>query len=238
MHRFEFFPGCVPPGILFDGQLDDACIVATVGPRGEVDLRKGIGAEFAFIALVAYFEGFCKNHAASILNICPHLVRSLADHQRDIKLSPVDILDHAHNLPIHFGCLIVERIDFGTAKAINGFYRDLLGISPLSKQEAKRFHAILEDRHLIVHHGNILTPAYATERFIRREVGRSQCFVDSLDVKPADVQEAVQFLRKLSRKIRTASRQALETYIKKNNICLAKPNSAALPLLDDTLPDN
>ena len=232
-HQLEFFPGGVPAGIIFDGQIDDACHVAEVRPVDEADLREGIGAEFAFIALVAYFEGFCKNHTAALINICPPLVHSLAKHHRDINLSPVDILDHAQNLATNFGSLVVERLDFGTAKSINTFYGDLLGISPLSGQEAKRFHALLEDRHLIVHHGNIFTPAYAAERFIRREVGRSRCFLDSLEVKPSDVRSAATFLQKLSAKIRVTSCRAVQAYTKKHGIRLASPNLRALDLLDD-----
>jgi hypothetical protein len=39
-------------------------------------------------------------------------------------LRPIDILDCGENLPRQFGSLVVEKIDFGTAKAINGLYKD------------------------------------------------------------------------------------------------------------------
>jgi hypothetical protein len=164
-HWLDFYPGCVPPGIVFDDQVKDACELADMRSSNKDDLRTGVGAEFAFIGLIAHFEGFCKNHTAAIINICPQLVRGLAEHGRDIKLRPVDILEYGENLSTQFGSLVIEKIDFGTAKAINGFYQDILGITPLSKREAARFHALLEDRHLIVHHGNIFTPSYADERF-------------------------------------------------------------------------
>lgn len=230
-HHFEFFPGGVPAGIIFDGQIEDAYHVAEVGPEGEADLREGIGAEFAFIGLVAYFEGFCKNHTAAILNICPHLVRTLAERRREMKLNPVDILNYAEHLPTNFGSLIVERVDFGTAKSINSFYLDMLGITPLSAKEAETLHAILDDRHLIVHHGNIFTPAYLTERFVRREIGQTRCFFDSLVVKPADVRSAGAFLQKLSQKIRATSCRALRSFLTKSHIRLASPNRRAIELL-------
>jgi hypothetical protein len=200
-------------------------------PKDKKDLRGEIGAEFAFIGLVAYFEGFCKNHTAAVINICPQLVRELAEHGREIKLRPVDIVDYAENLSTQIGCLVVEKIDFGTAKAINGLYKDLLGITPLSKREADRFHALLEDRNLIVHHGNILTPIYARERFIRREIGRSRIFFDSLQVTPDHVRTAAKFLHGLSVKLRAESHRALARFVKVNQLHLPKPNREAVELL-------
>lgn len=233
----DFHPGGAPPGIIFDMQVKDACELAEMRSTKKDDLRVGVGAEFALIGLIPYFEGFCKNHAAAIINICPQLVRRLAERGREIKLRPVDILDCGENLSTQFGCLVVERIDFGTAKAINGFYGDLVGITPLSKREADRFHALLEDRHLIVHHGNIFTPNYACERFIRRDVRRSRMFIDSLDVTPDDVRAAARFLHKLSLKLRSGSRHALAAFVKKSRLRLAKPNREAVTSLDSALPN-
>lgn len=233
----DFHPGGVPAGIVFDMQVKDACELATMRPSDKNDLRRGVGAEFAFIGLIAHFEGFCKNHTAAIINICPQLVRQIAERGREIKLRPVDILDYGENLSTQFGSLVIEKIDFGTAKSINGLYQDLLGITPLSKREADRFHALLEDRHLIVHHGNIFTPNYARERFIRREVGRSRIFLDSLEVTPANVREAARFLHELSVKLRNGSRRALIAFVKKSRLRLAKPNREAVKLLDSTEPN-
>jgi hypothetical protein len=227
-HWLDFHPGGVPAGIIFDDQVKDACELADTRPPDTKDLRSGIGAEFAFIGLVAYFEGFCKHHTAAIINICPQLLRELAARGREIKLGAIDIVDCAEHLSTQFGCLVVEKIDFGTAKAINGLYQDLLGITPLSKREADRFHALLEDRNLIVHHGNILTPVYARERFIRREIGRSRIFLDSLQVTPDDVRAAAKLLHSLSVKLRVESHRALAKFVKTNRLRLAKPNREAL----------
>jgi hypothetical protein len=228
----DFHPGGVPAGIIFDMQVEDACKLAGMCPKDKEDLRRGVGAEFAFIALIAYFEGFCKNHTAAIINICPQLVRGFAKRGRDIKLRPVDILDYGEDLFTQFGSLVVEKIDFGTAKSINGLYMDLLGITPLSKREASRFHALLEDRHLIVHHGNVFTPTYASERFIRREMGCSRIFLDSLVVTPEDVRVAAQFLHDLSVKMREGSQRALAKFIKQSKIRLGKPNREAVKFLN------
>jgi len=230
-HWLEFHPGGVPAGIIFDDQVKDACEPADMCPKDKEDLRDEIGAEFAFTGLAAYFEGFCKNHTAAVINICPQLVRELVERGREIKLRAVDIVDYAEDLSTQLGSLVVEKIDFGTAKAINGLYNDLLGITPLSKREADRFHALFEDRHLIVHHGNILTPSYARERFVRREIGRSRIFLDSLEVTPAHVRTAAKFLHDLSMKLRIESHRALARFVKVNRLRLPKPNREAVELL-------
>jgi hypothetical protein len=219
-------------------QIKDACDLADMCPSDKDDLRKGIGAEFALIGLVAHFEGFCKNHTAAILNICPQLACKLAERGRDIRLRSADLHDYAHDLSTVFGLLMVEGIDFGTAKTINSFYQDLLGITPLSKREAGRFHALLADRNLIVHHGNILTPKYSRERFIRREVGRSRIFMDSLVVTPKDVLAAAQLLHTLSIKLRKGSRTALAAFLTKSRLRLPKPNREAVENLDAIDPNS
>lgn len=236
-HWLDFYPGGVPAGIIFDMQVADARELAVTLPKEKENLHAA-AAEFALIGLVAYFEGFCKNHTAAILNICPQLARELAERGRDIKLRSVDLLDHAHDLSTLFGCLIVETIDFGTAKTINSFYGDLLRITPLSKREAVRFHALLEDRNLIVHHGNVFTPNYSRERFVRREIGRSMVFFDSLKVTPNDALAAAEFLHALSVKLRKGSRAALAAFLRKSHLRLAKANREAADQLDAVLPDS
>ena len=236
-HCLDFYPGGVPAGVVFDMNVLDACQIANTNPSNHDDLagrdRRRIRAHWSYCV----FEGFCKNHTAAILNICPELVRGMAARGRDIRLRPVDILDFGENMSTQFGSLVVEKIDFGTAKAINGLYQDLLGITPISKREAERFHALLEDRHVIVHHGNIFTPSYATERFIRRQIGRSRIFVDSLEVTPSNVRNAARLLHGLSVKIRQESRRALAAFLRKNHMRLPKPNREALGSLDSTDPE-
>ena len=121
-HWLDFYPGCVPPGIVFDDQVKDACELADMRSSNKDDLRTGVGAEFAFIGLIAHFEGFCKNHTAAIINICPQLVRGLAEHGRDIKLRPVDILEYGENLSTQFGSLVIEKLSMDFIKIYLGLH--------------------------------------------------------------------------------------------------------------------
>jgi hypothetical protein len=229
----DFHPGGVPAGIIFDQQVTDLCEIANTSPTPGNE----ISSELAFIGLIAYFEGFCKNHTAAILNICPQIIHALAERGRELKLRAVDIFEYTETLNTQFGSLVLENVEFGTAKAINGLYHDLLGITPFSKRESKTFHALLEDRHLIVHHGNVYTPNYAHERFIRREIGRTRIYFDSLKVTAVDVRRAARFLHELSLKLRDSSLKALKAYVVRNHLRLAKPNREAVEALSTAMPE-
>jgi len=177
----DYFAGAVPAGVIFDMQVYDMRTVARMRPPAG-DLRDTPFAELCLIGLVAYFEGFCKNHFASIINICPQLLRELQTRGRDISVSAFHLLDAGEPILPKLGYLVAEGYDFGTAKAINGIYCDLLRVTPFSKKEMARFSEILDDRNLIVHQGGIFGPRYARERFIKRETGMSRLFLDSLVV--------------------------------------------------------
>src|SRR5271169_3024873 len=50
--------------------------------------------EIATIALLAYAEAFFRGHFASMLNICPELVRNLKRAtNRDVSIDPAELLD-------------------------------------------------------------------------------------------------------------------------------------------------
>src|SRR5262249_30649145 len=101
-HWLDFFPGGVPAGIIFDMQVEDVWNLVRDYLTLE-GMQHRAGSELAFMGLIAYFEGFCKNHTASLLNVCPELVRELARTGADIKLRPIDILNHIDQLPTQFG---------------------------------------------------------------------------------------------------------------------------------------
>ena len=217
----DYFAGAVPAGVIFDLQVDDMRTVARMGsPDG--DLRQETLAEVCLIGLVAYFEGFCKNHFAAIINICPHLLRELQARGRDLSISASHLLDAGEPILPKLGYIVAERFDFGTARAINAAYCDLLKRSPFSKVHAERFGEILDDRNLLVHHGGILGPRYSRQRFIRRETERSRLFLDSLVVTSDQLEKAALFLHAMSMKIRTSTQTALSSYIRERRLRLSR----------------
>ncbi|MDQ1638751.1 MAG: hypothetical protein QOF62_2090 [Pyrinomonadaceae bacterium] len=217
----DYFAGAVPAGVIFDMQVYDMRSVARMRPP-EGDLRDTPFAELCLIGLVAYFEGFCKNHFASIINICPQLLRELQTRGRDISVSAFHLLDAGDPILPKLGYLVAEGFDFGTAKAINGMYCDLLRVTPFSKDEMARFAEILDDRNLLVHHGGIFGPRYARERFIKRETGLSRLFLDSLVVTTDQLEAAATFLHSISMKVRTATESALSSYVRERRLKLSR----------------
>src|SRR5689334_21847502 len=93
--------------------------------------------ELCVIGLVSYFEAFCKDHFASIINIEPSLLKNLSKHGQDISIDPTKALELGDALSCNIGFLIAEKYDFGTAQKINALYRALLMITPFSKDDMK-----------------------------------------------------------------------------------------------------
>lgn len=221
----DYFAGAVPAGTIFDLQVDDMRVVARMRPP-KGDLRDAPFAELCLIGLVAYFEGFCKNHFASVINICPPLLRELQARGRDLSISAFHLLDAGDPILPKLGYLVAEGFDFGTAKAINSVYCDLLKVSPFSKDEAARFAEILDDRNLLVHHGGVFGPRYAKERFIKRETDR--LFLDSLVVTTKQLEAAATFLQEISLKVRKATQSALTSYVRDHHLKLSASAREAL----------
>jgi hypothetical protein len=143
--------------------------------------------ELAFIGIVSYTEAFFKDHFASIMNVFPHKISLLKERGRDVCIDPTDLLVLEDPLHTKFGFLLSERFNFGTPKAINAIYHDLVLITPFSKETAAAFDRVIATRNLLVHHGGMFTsqfnksipPAY-----------RERTFVDSVVVTKVLVSEA------------------------------------------------
>jgi hypothetical protein len=222
-----FFTGAVPAGIIFDCEVSDLCDVAK--PL-ENKKHNEVTAKLCFIGLVAYFEAFCKDHFASLINIHPDLVRNLI--RRNLALSPVDPLELSGPLHCSLGFMVADRFDFGTAGHINSLYTDLLKITPFCGDEANTFDQINEDRHLLVHYGGILRPRYSSERFIKRPIDRSRLFLDSLIVSSDQFFAATNFMTGISKKIRSSTQDALRQEISSSGRSLSEHEEKAVDALN------
>jgi hypothetical protein len=223
----DFFAGAVPPLAILDVEIFN---LRFVSDKMEGGVRNP-APEVCLIALVAYFEGFCKNHFAALLNICPRLLRDFHARGRPVEVNACHLLDLDGSILEKIGFLIADRFDFGTAQTINALYLDLLKVTPFSKNEAKRFGEILDDRNALVHHGGIVGLRYPRERFIRRETGRNRLFLDSLDVTKDQFETAADFLFGVARKTAAATKSALITYVSDNQIQLFSSAGKALDML-------
>ncbi|TAJ75483.1 hypothetical protein EPO44_21985 [bacterium] len=209
----DYFSGGVPTGEFFRMTLDD--LTKTINRSSQGLNRVN---EVCFIGLVSYFEAFCKDHFASVLNIEPTLLVSLRDNGQDTLIDPSRLLEFRDEWSIRLGFLVAEKFDFGTAQKINALYGSLLKITPFSKDEAKYYEGILRDRNLFVHHGGMFTPTYSTQNKLFSESNAVRPFFDSLVVGPEYFDERLEFIKGVARKILKASHSALHTFIEKSGV--------------------
>jgi hypothetical protein len=207
----DYFSGGVPTGEFFRMTLDDLAKTVNRSAKGLSRVN-----EVCFIGLVSYFEAFCKDHFASILNIEPTLLASLRDNGQDTQIDPARLLEFGDHWNIRLGFLVAEKFDFGTAQKINALYRALLKITPFSKSEAKYYDGILRDRNLFVHHGGVLTLTYSTRNASPTTHRTSRPFFDSLVVTPEYFDERLEFIKGVSRKILKATHSALHDHVAKS----------------------
>lgn len=216
-HEFtfpEYFPGSVPSGLIFAGNVAD---LRTIVAGSQSKKMPNPIAEVSLIGLLAHFEAFCKGHFASIINICPELIRQLAMNGRDTRVDASQLMLVGAFSARHLGFLIAESYDFGTAKGINRLYLDLLKCSPFSSKEILRFDRMIDDRNLLVHHGGIFTAKYAGQRIAKHQV-RGKVYVDSLVVTENDFMDAANFLLQVTSKTTKATGLALKGFMESNGI--------------------
>ena len=217
----DFFASGVPAGMIFEGALDD--IRHTISKSQVVDGDRI--AELCFIGLVSYFEAFCKDLAASAVNIFPGLIGNLRRAGYDTRVEAGRALEFEAGLRSKVGCLLMEAYDFGTAKRINAIYNALLNITPFSKDEIKRHDQILRDRNLLVHHGGTFTLKYI-EQLGDMRIG--DAYWHSLVVKPKTLSEAISFLRAAAIKTSRASHNALVKYAESAQLTVGPQREKAL----------
>jgi hypothetical protein len=206
----DYFTGGVPAGTLFALNVGDAEEALRTAPESSHGLDQLAG--ISFIGLLAYFEAFCRDHFASLLNICPQLVHELKAKGRDVSVDASVLLSLKGHPRSHIGFLLAERYDFGTAKSVNSLYTDLLLVTPFSSDEAANFERLLNDRNLLVHHGGIYTSRYASQTIIQRQT-KQRIFFDSLVIRRENVHAAASFLSAIAQKTMNATQSGLIQYM-------------------------
>ena len=153
----DFYPGDEPPLYYFYGRVQEILRLAEDASIPEGD-RAGV-LRLCLIGLAAHFEAFCKAHFAAVINIHPAVLKGFVKRIQECTLTVKELLQVLPNINYRIGSLLGGQADFkwSSAKTINGIYRDLLGITPFSEDEVKRFGNFINDRNLLVHHGGIFT---------------------------------------------------------------------------------
>lgn len=119
--------------------------------------------EVCFIGLAAYFEAFCKNQFAAIINICPQTLNTFTLRRDNTTVRLTHLIKISGEIEHRLGALVAEEYDFGSSRTINSLYFDLLGITPFSKDEEGQYSEFLNDRNLLVHHGGLHDQVSRTE---------------------------------------------------------------------------
>ncbi len=222
----DLFSGGVPtPPFFFSYTLDglEKLYLTQSDKRGGRQLN-----ELCVIGLVSYFEAFCKDHFASIINIEPSLLKNLSKNGQDINIDPAKALELGDALSCNIGFLVAEKYDFGTAQKINALYRALILISPFSKDEMQMYGDLLRDRNLLVHHGGTYTSSYIVQNKSILLSGKERPFFDSLVISKTYVDDKINLIKEVSRKILKASHTALIKYLDANEIEIPEWKQKAL----------
>lgn len=208
----EYFAGGVPTGMVFRGVLEDIRKISTdnANPIRVIDRLQ----EICFVGALSYFEAFCKDHFASLINIEPSLIEQLKDSGKDVMIDGATAALYGSSMSHKLGFLISEKYDFGTAQKIKSLYTALLKITPFSKDETHTYSALLRDRNLLVHHGGTYTMRYlSTHPTFGTVEPKEEAFMNSRVITHDDVVSAVSFLGAIANKMTQASHNALLKYI-------------------------
>ena len=220
----EFFSGGVPTGEYFRMTVQDVDEVAKASKK-----KKGINRtlELCLIGLVSYFEAFCKDHFASIVNIIPELLNELRILKFDISIDATRALLLEDKLNYRFGFLLAEQYDFGTAKKINSNYGAILKVTPFSKKEVREYDKILSDRNLIVHHGGVITLRYE-EQILKRKSVEARAYFDSVVIDEASYKKSRVFFLNMAQKILLSTHSAMKSYVNDKNIEIDSERNKAI----------
>ena len=139
----DFFVAGVPPGPLYKMSFND---LKTMIKNSKMDeTNTNLTPEICLIALVSYTEAFFKNQFAAIVNICPQLLERFCSRRPDSSVTIKDLISIDLDTKNRLGFILAEKYDFGSPKAINSLYFDLLSISVFSKDELLLYNRLLND---------------------------------------------------------------------------------------------
>lgn len=226
--NLDFFSGGVPAGAIF--QLSSQELMKLLAIKRD----KAIGntqEELCFIGLVSFFEAFCRDCFASVINICPMLLQRLKAKSYDVAIDSLAALEMHDAFRYNVGFLVAERFDFGNARKINALYLTLIGITPFSKDEVKVFDDTLSDRNLLVHHGGVFTHSYFRQH-AGLESESKRPFWDSLVINSDYVTSRFDFLYGMAEKIVNACHAAMIKQIASGELTLDASAEEALRMLN------
>lgn len=226
---FEYFSGFVPPGPVFQIHLNDLRKIANTPSRRLSGANRA--QELCFIGLVSYFEAFCKDHFACLINIEPSLLANLRHAGQDVSVDANRVLLFGAEVTKKMGFIVAEKYDFGTAQKINALYTALLKLAPFSKDEARRYAEVLNERNLLVHHGGTYTLTFLEQAGVSQKEIKKNAFVYSKTPNKKDTLAAIDFIDEIAQKMVKSSHEAISKYVQDNDIAYNDERKKALDYL-------
>jgi hypothetical protein len=215
-NALDYFAGGVPAGEYFRMTLRD---IKQISDSGKKETGINRLQEICFIGLLSYFEGFCKDHFASIINLEPSLIGNLKAAGHDVSLDATHIALYGRDAEFRLGFVLASKFDFGTAQKINALYSALLKINPFSKDEARQFDSLLRDRHLLVHHGGILTLSYLQQQPAPAKTTlKQEAFFNSRVIGKHELSQALSFIDSIATKLVRSTHAAIMQDLKRRGI--------------------
>jgi hypothetical protein len=195
-----YLVGGIPPFLLFETEYHSLFHLVECHKNDRIYNSINPATKAAHISLIAHFEAFCKHQFAALVNIWPALLADFAARRPQASLALSDLATFFGNVREKIGFLLAEQYDFGSAKAVNGLFRDLLNVTPFSGNEAEIFDSILMKRHLLVHHAGYYTLQHLKKHAIPREIV-SRAFKDCVVVDTDDYHQMGDFLFEMAMKV-------------------------------------
>jgi len=229
LDALDHFSGGVPTAEYFRGTLEDLRAIC---------LRQGTSSginrelELCLIGLTSYFEAFCKDHFAALVNIEPSLVEGLAATGQDVDIDARRLLSLGDQVFSKLGFVVAERYDFGTSKKVNALFAALLRVTPFSKDEGRRFDLLIRDRNLLVHHGGTYTLSYLEQGTLAAPRERTRAYMDNLVLNTQGMVGAIEFLEGMAKKLAHSTRLALQKYASERGITYDRVRKQAIRYLD------
>jgi hypothetical protein len=227
----DYHSGGVPTGYYFQLSLDEIAKISTGDTNASQEFTHvNTLQELCYIGVFSYFEYFCKDYFASIINIEPELINNLKEAGYDVTIDARHVALYSRNCTSRLGFLLTSRYDFGTAKKINAHYFALLGITPFSKKDTSIFDKLLMDRHLLVHHGGIYTLKYLEQ--VGKQINlKDNAFWNSKVIGSSEVRAALEFTREMAKKISNSSHMNLLKHIEANGLIYSPERMKAVNYL-------
>lgn len=205
----DYFVGGIPPFLRFELEFGSLFYLVENHKQDRWYPDANPASQAALISLVASFEAFCKHQFAALVNIHPELLRSFSAKRAQATIKLADLVSLFGHIEDKVGFVVAEQYDFGSGTLINGLFRDLLNVTPFSKDEGDQFEQILLKRHLLVHHAGFYTLQFLKEQSLPHKI-KQEAFRRAIKISTEDYHQIGDFFFEMSMKVARVTAKALD----------------------------